>query len=166
VRGVLVTSGPSTPGYDFVSRFFAPAVGVPEDPEVLADYEAAFRDQLRSLIARTRDPGLRRRFADMLDCPIRDSRGHCRGFAEYIAAALIRNGVRRRHDIEAALGYVAERMLMPRGEDGLPRDTVFAGYQERPEDIGGNPLQARFLAWAAAWGGRRTDTARESRKHP
>jgi PhzF family phenazine biosynthesis protein len=31
-RGVIVTSRASTPGYDFVSRFFAPGVGVPEDP--------------------------------------------------------------------------------------------------------------------------------------
>ena len=32
VRGVIVTSAASTAGIDFVSRFFAPAVGVPEDP--------------------------------------------------------------------------------------------------------------------------------------
>ncbi len=32
VRGVIVTSIPSKQGYDFVSRFFAPQVGVPEDP--------------------------------------------------------------------------------------------------------------------------------------
>jgi predicted PhzF superfamily epimerase YddE/YHI9 len=32
VRGVIVTSRSSTSGFDFVSRFFAPAVGVPEDP--------------------------------------------------------------------------------------------------------------------------------------
>jgi PhzF family phenazine biosynthesis protein len=31
-RGVIVTSRASTPGYDFVSRFFAPCVGVNEDP--------------------------------------------------------------------------------------------------------------------------------------
>jgi PhzF family phenazine biosynthesis protein len=31
-RGVIVTSRASTPGYDFVSRFFAPKVGVAEDP--------------------------------------------------------------------------------------------------------------------------------------
>lgn len=31
-RGVIVTSRAETPGYDFVSRFFAPRVGVPEDP--------------------------------------------------------------------------------------------------------------------------------------
>jgi PhzF family phenazine biosynthesis protein len=31
-RGVIVTSRASTPGYDFVSRFFGPRVGVPEDP--------------------------------------------------------------------------------------------------------------------------------------
>jgi PhzF family phenazine biosynthesis protein len=32
VRGVIVTAKASTPGFDFVSRFFAPAAGVPEDP--------------------------------------------------------------------------------------------------------------------------------------
>ena len=32
MRGVIVTSQASTPGYDFVSRFFGPRVGVPEDP--------------------------------------------------------------------------------------------------------------------------------------
>jgi PhzF family phenazine biosynthesis protein len=32
VRGLIVTSRATTPGYDFVSRFFAPAAGVPEDP--------------------------------------------------------------------------------------------------------------------------------------
>lgn len=31
-RGVIVTSAATTPGFDFVSRFFAPQVGVPEDP--------------------------------------------------------------------------------------------------------------------------------------
>jgi PhzF family phenazine biosynthesis protein len=31
-RGVIVTSRASSPDYDFVSRFFAPAVGIPEDP--------------------------------------------------------------------------------------------------------------------------------------
>ena len=32
VRGVMVTSLSSSSGYDFVSRFFAPRVGVNEDP--------------------------------------------------------------------------------------------------------------------------------------
>jgi len=31
-RGVVVTAVATTPGFDFVSRFFAPQVGVPEDP--------------------------------------------------------------------------------------------------------------------------------------
>jgi predicted PhzF superfamily epimerase YddE/YHI9 len=31
-RGVIVTSRASSPGFDFVSRFFAPAVGIREDP--------------------------------------------------------------------------------------------------------------------------------------
>ena len=32
VRGVIVTGPASTPGFDFVSRFFAPRVGIDEDP--------------------------------------------------------------------------------------------------------------------------------------
>jgi predicted PhzF superfamily epimerase YddE/YHI9 len=32
VRGVIVTSRASTPGWDFVSRFFAPGAGIDEDP--------------------------------------------------------------------------------------------------------------------------------------
>ena len=31
-RGVIATARSATPGCDFVSRFFAPAVGIPEDP--------------------------------------------------------------------------------------------------------------------------------------
>jgi len=31
-RGIIVTSRATTPGFDFVSRFFAPRSGVPEDP--------------------------------------------------------------------------------------------------------------------------------------
>jgi PhzF family phenazine biosynthesis protein len=32
VRGVIVTARATTPGYDFVSRFFAPGSGIDEDP--------------------------------------------------------------------------------------------------------------------------------------
>lgn len=32
VRGIIVTSHATTPEYDFVSRFFAPGAGIPEDP--------------------------------------------------------------------------------------------------------------------------------------
>ncbi len=32
VRGIIVTSKATTPGYDFVSRFFAPGAGIDEDP--------------------------------------------------------------------------------------------------------------------------------------
>ena len=31
-RGVIVTSRSAAPGFDFVSRFFAPAAGINEDP--------------------------------------------------------------------------------------------------------------------------------------
>lgn len=32
VRGIIVTARSASPAFDFVSRFFAPAAGVPEDP--------------------------------------------------------------------------------------------------------------------------------------
>jgi PhzF family phenazine biosynthesis protein len=32
VRGIIVTAGSDSPEFDFISRFFAPASGVPEDP--------------------------------------------------------------------------------------------------------------------------------------
>ena len=32
MRGVMVTSAATTPGFDFVSRFFAPGSGIDEDP--------------------------------------------------------------------------------------------------------------------------------------
>ncbi len=32
VRGVIVTARAATPGFDFVSRFYAPSVGIDEDP--------------------------------------------------------------------------------------------------------------------------------------
>jgi predicted PhzF superfamily epimerase YddE/YHI9 len=31
-RGIIITAASDLPHFDFVSRFFAPAVGVPEDP--------------------------------------------------------------------------------------------------------------------------------------
>jgi len=32
VKAVIVTAAAASPAYDFVSRFFAPAIGIPEDP--------------------------------------------------------------------------------------------------------------------------------------
>lgn len=51
VRGIIVTSPPDAPEYDFLSRFFAPASGIPEDPvtgsahSALAPYWAARLDK-------------------------------------------------------------------------------------------------------------------------
>jgi PhzF family phenazine biosynthesis protein len=51
-HGVIVTSRASTPGFDFISRFFAPAVGINEDPVTggahcaLAPYWAAKLDRV------------------------------------------------------------------------------------------------------------------------
>jgi PhzF family phenazine biosynthesis protein len=78
VRGVMVTSLASTEGYDFVSRFFGPAVGVNEDPVTgsahcsLAPYWSAklgketlmaYQASARGGIIRTRIDGDRVRLA-------------------------------------------------------------------------------------------------------
>lgn len=88
------------------------------EPGVLQGYEHAFKDQLSRLIHRTENPHLRSKFEKMVNCPIRDSRGHCRSFTEYIMSALLKNGVHHRFDIEAALHYVVEKMLMDKAETG------------------------------------------------
>lgn len=78
VRGVVVTARAQTAGFDFVSRFFAPAVGVDEDPVTgsahccLAPYWAAklqkremtgFQASPRGGTVRVRDNGERVRLA-------------------------------------------------------------------------------------------------------
>ena len=78
------------------------------DPAVLSGYEHAFKDELQKLIQKTQNPELRAKLIEMLDCPIRTSRG-CRTFTDYILGALIKNGIHERFDIEAALGYVSRK---------------------------------------------------------
>jgi hypothetical protein len=96
------------------------------------------------VIRRTQNPALCAELEEMLHCPIRDARGNCRSFTDHILSSLIKNGVHARFDLEAALAYVVEKMLMERREKGEPRLTLFGGFQERPGYLGGNPLQARF----------------------
>ena len=53
---------------------------------VLQSYDHEFRQGLTNLIQRTQDPELKRKFIEMVNCPVRDARGNCRGFSEYILA--------------------------------------------------------------------------------
>jgi predicted PhzF superfamily epimerase YddE/YHI9 len=55
VRGVIVTAQAVTPGFDFVSRFFAPGAGIPEDPATGSSHCALapyWRDRLGKDIMR------------------------------------------------------------------------------------------------------------------
>lgn len=109
-------------------------------------YEQAFRAALKTVIERTKNPDLRATFDKMLECPIVDRRGQCRPFANYIVDALLKNGIQQQYDMEAALQYVVEKMLMPSTETGEPKATVFSGFDEdRPYVSGSNPLVARFF---------------------
>jgi len=113
--------------------------------EVLAGYEYAFKQALNDLIRKTQDPVLRAKFQEMIDCPIRTARG-CRSFTNYIMGALLKNGIHNTYDMEAVLGYVFEKMMMQTTDAGLPRNTVFAGFDEtRPYNADLNPLQGRFM---------------------
>ena len=112
---------------------------------VIQGYEAAFKQALRTVIQRTEDPNLRATFQGMLDCPIRTASG-CRSFTDYILGALIKNGIQNQYDMEGALQYVVEKMLMPSTDTGEPRGTVFGGFDpSRPYEPATNPLQARFM---------------------
>lgn len=119
------------------------------DPSILQGYEWEFRRQLNDLIQRTEDPELRQTFLQMLDCPITDSSGRCRDFSEYILATLLKNGIHHRYDVESALGYVMEKMLMDRSlTSGKERATLFGGFDTNRDFIHGtNPLLARFIEY-------------------
>ena len=113
-------------------------------PSVLQGYEREFKQALSDVIERTTEPTLKRQFQAMIDCPIRDSKGRCRSFSEYILSALIKNGIHRRYDVEAALGYVFEKMMLPVSDAGKPRTTLFGGFTAtRPDSP--QQLQARFM---------------------
>ena len=61
---------------------------------------------------------------------------------------LIKNGVNDRFDIEGALSYIFEKMMMPTSNTGEPRNTLFGGFDEKqPYTSGFNPLQARFMSF-------------------
>ncbi len=62
-----------------------------------------------------------------------DSRGRDRSFGDCIVSAPIQNGVHHRHDHEAALGYVVEKMLMRVDDVGQLQVIVFGGFEERPD---------------------------------
>jgi hypothetical protein len=137
-------------------------------PGVLQGYEHAFRQELQKVIQRVENPSFRARLQEMLRCPIRDSRGRCRTFTDYILAALLRHGVQKRYDVEGCLSDVVEKMLMGQDEAG----TVFGGFVEKPgETPDYNPLQVRFrkaLAWAVSGivSGRIPRLARTERRPP
>lgn len=116
------------------------------EPHVLRAYDAEFRKQLDKVIQRTHNSKLRTELEHMLDCNVRDRRGNCRSFSQYINAALIRNGIHNSYDLEAALQYIVEKMLLDRSEaTGELKQTLFSGFHERPDYLGGNPLMARFM---------------------
>lgn len=115
---------------------------------ILLGYDQAFKQALKGVIQRTKDPTLRATFEQMLNCPIMDQRGSCRTFSTYILDALIKNGIQQQYDMESALAYVFEKMMMPRTDTGEPRQTLFADFDaNRPFQPGENPLQARFMSW-------------------
>ena len=106
------------------------------EPAVMAGYEHAFKAELQRLIARTRDAALRAKFQEMLSCPIRNARGQCVSFTDYVVGALIKNGIHRRYDMEAALSYIFEKMVMDKSDTGESRTTLFGGFDDALDRIG------------------------------
>jgi hypothetical protein len=115
-------------------------------PEVLRGYDLALRRELERMAKRIDDPEVRSKFASIIDCPIIDGRGSCRGFADYVLGALLRQGVQSRYDLEQCLQYVFEKMLMSKGDSGEERNTLFTGFDpSQPDSV--NHFRARFLTW-------------------
>lgn len=113
--------------------------------EVLDGYEHGFRRALEQLMNKVQDPVLRDKFAKMLDCPVKDAKGRCRSFTDYIVAALVRHGIHKEADVEDVLSYVYQTMMHDRKITGEPKATVFGSFDaNRPYGPLGNPLEARF----------------------
>lgn len=103
-------------------------------PEILQSYDLEFRRQLERLAGQIPDSQVRSQFQELLDCPIIDSKGNCRDFAEYVNAALVKNGITNRFDAEQSLQYIFEKMLVPKGDSGQTRTTIFTGFDPRTAD--------------------------------
>ncbi len=114
------------------------------DPAIQAQYEHEFLRQLDALLNRTRSPELRETLTDMKTCPIKDSTGRCYSFVGWIVNSLMRPGCAQRIDVEAALNYIAFRLLSPVGERGNPRSMVFDFDEDRPWMPGTNPVSGRL----------------------
>jgi hypothetical protein len=114
------------------------------DPAIFQSYENEFQRQLDALIQRSQEP-LRQTLAAMKACPVKDSRGRCSSFTNYIVGCLLRHGCAQRYDPEDSLQYIAMHMLSPTGERGQPRRTLFDLDPNYSWDLQrGNPLEARF----------------------
>lgn len=113
---------------------------------IISAYDRAFQDEIEKLVKQTHDPAQRRRFREMLACHLMDANGHCRTFANYILGALIRNRVYERADMQAALAYVVEKMMMPVNDQGGTRTTLFGSFDPNQPDAAAH-LQARFKTW-------------------
>ena len=114
------------------------------DQAVQDQYEREFQRQLDALLSRIRSAELRRILQGMKECPIKTSDGRCYSFVGWILNSLMRHGCAARIDVEAALNYIAFRLLSPVGERGNPRATVFDFDESRPWTPGTNPLEGRF----------------------
>lgn len=113
--------------------------------EVLDGYEHGFRRALEQLMNKVQDPVLRDKFGQMLDCPIKDAKGRCRSFTDYIVAALVRHGIHKEADVEEVLSYVYQTMMHDKKISGEPKATVFGSFDAgRAYSPQGNPLEARF----------------------
>lgn len=117
-------------------------------PEILAGYDAEIRRQLEALAnTQIADPNDRSQFLAFLDCPLHDSRGNCKTFSDHVLSSLIRAGVHNRMDLEAAIQYVFEKMLLPRSETGQPRTTIFSNLDTTKPDAS-EYVKAKVLTWA------------------
>ena len=121
------------------------------DPAVLQSYENAFQQELQRLIHRTKDPELRQAFANMQSCPVKDQRGQCHRWTDYILGSLLRWSCGDRTiDLEDALQMIVFHMLSSIGERGQKRKSLFDFDENRPYDLRiGNPLQALFKIYLA-----------------
>src|SRR5262249_14226800 len=84
----------------------------------------------------------------MLGCPIRDRRGQCRNFSDYILGAILKNRLGRDFYLEGGIWDIFGEVVVPTSEAGSPRQTLFGSFDpNKVYSTEGNPLVARFFTW-------------------
>lgn len=107
--------------------------------------EIELRHRMEQLSQQIEDPGLRKQFRSMINCGILNSAGRCQSWGNYILDELVKTGVGNRHDLEEALKFVMNVLLLPRSDRGEKQISLISDFPaNRPDSP--EHFRSRFIS--------------------